>query len=104
MTDLKIRVSGDAKARGLALALKARAPGLVCPVCRHRDFGLLEQPGFGLRTWLRREGEPFAQVDEKTSQPLLTLVCTNCGHIEQFAEAVLDGADPALYGEVVERD
>jgi hypothetical protein len=32
------------------------------------------------------------------SQTLLTLVCTHCGHLEQFAEAVLEGATPNQYG------
>jgi transcription elongation factor Elf1 len=99
MNDLTIRSTTDPKARVLASKLKAKIPGFSCPTCGHRDFALLEQPELGLRTWLNREDQPFAPIGQKTTQPLVTLVCTNCGHIEQFAEAVVEGVDPSLYGE-----
>jgi transcription elongation factor Elf1 len=94
---LVIRAVED-EARVLARKIMAKAPAFSCPACGHRDFGLIEQPEAGFRTWLSREDR---RVGEKTSQPLVTLVCTNCGHIEQFAEAVVEGAEPAQYGEAV---
>jgi hypothetical protein len=57
---------------------------------------MLEVPDEGYRTFLRRED----QVNELTiSQPLVTVVCTTCGYLEQFAEAVLTGAKAIDYGE-----
>lgn len=100
MGELVIRAV-DGEARALARKIMAKAPRFSCPACGQRDFGMLEQPEVGLRTWLNREDMPFASAGEKKTQPLLTLVCTNCGHIEQFAEAVVKGAEPAQYGEAV---
>jgi hypothetical protein len=100
MDQLTIRAVED-EARELARRLVAKAPHLACPACNHRDFGVIEQPEAGLRTWLNREDQPLAAIGHKKTQPLVTLVCTNCGHIEQFAEAVINGADPAQYGDII---
>ncbi|ABD90290.1 hypothetical protein [Rhodopseudomonas palustris] len=105
MNDLSIRVRSDEKARELARALRKRVPDLQCSACAHRDFGLLEEPSAGQRTHLER-----GQVDSgllagiKLTQPLVTLVCTNCGHLVQFSEAALLGAAPDQYGLVVSDD
>ncbi|MBB5752625.1 hypothetical protein [Prosthecomicrobium pneumaticum] len=101
MGDLRIRGTDEEGARRLARLVVERAPGLACGACGGREFAILEQPDAGLRTWLRREGQPFAAIDTKISQPLVTLVCITCGHLEQFAEATLEGADASLYGEVI---
>lgn len=102
MGELKIRVRQGDEARQLARVLKERAPGLQCRVCGGREFALLEQPDSNLRTTLRR-----VRVDRPDSRPdiqqvLLTLLCTTCGHIEQFAQAVIDGVSPDAYGTPVE--
>jgi len=105
VSELSIRVRDDDKARELARALKKRAPDLQCSACGHRDFGMLEEPSSGHRTHLER-----GQIDVgllagmKLTQPLVTLVCTNCGHLVQFAEAPLFGADPSDYGVVPSDD
>lgn len=101
--DLKIRVLVGEEAKQLARRLMKRAPGLRCRVCEGRDFALLEQPDMDYRTTLVRE--PLAQsAGEVVRQKLLTLLCTNCGHLEQFAEAVVNGAEPYAYGDVVADD
>jgi hypothetical protein len=102
MGELSIRVRNDDKARDLARALRRRVPDLQCSACNHRDFGMLEEPTAGQRTHLDR-----GQIDVglltgmRLTQPLVTLVCTNCGHLVQFSEAALLGASPQQYGGVV---
>jgi hypothetical protein len=100
MSELAIRTLPDENARKLARALKKRAPDLQCRVCGHSDFALLEDPNAQMRTHLRREAvhKRYGVSFEPMSQTLLTLVCTHCGHLEQFAEAVLEGATPNQYG------
>ena len=105
MTELVIRVRDDEKARELARALKKRAPDLQCPACGHRDFGMLEEPSAGRRTHLERgELDVGLLAGLKLTQLLVTLVCTNCGHLVQFAEAPLFGAVPNQYGEISSDD
>lgn len=103
MSNLTIRALPDEKAHNLARRLKSRAPELACRVCGHRDFAMLEDPDSNFRTLLRREQVSTHPLYDKSyqkpiTQRLLTLVCTHCGHLEQFAEAVLDGATPEQYG------
>ena len=101
MSDLSIRVRNDDKARELVRVLKQRAPNLQCPVCGRRDFGMLEEPSANLRTQLERGQIEIGMLKGmKLTQPLVTLVCTNCGHLVQFAEAALSGAAPDQYGEI----
>lgn len=107
MDNLTIRALPDEKARNLARRLKSLAPDLTCRVCSHRDFALLEDPDASFRTLLKREKlstRPlYENANEKPiTQKLLTLVCTKCGHLEQFAEAVMDGATPDQYGAEVD--
>ena len=105
MNSLSIRVRDDEKARDLARALKRRAPDLQCPACGQRDFGLIEEPSSGQRTHLERGQIDFGLLKGmKLTQPLVTLICTNCGHLVQFAEAALLGATPNQYGEVATDD
>jgi hypothetical protein len=105
LDDLSIRVRSDEKARELARALRRRAPDLQCSACRHRDFGLLEEPTVGQRTHLERgQMDIRAAEGSRLTQPLVSLICTNCGHLVQFAEAALLGADPDRYGAVVSDD
>ena len=100
MDDLSIRVRSDEKARDLARALRKRVPNLQCPACGRRDFGMLEEPTAGQRTHLERGQINVGMLASlKLTQPLVTLVCTNCGHLVQFSEAALLGADPKQYGE-----
>jgi hypothetical protein len=105
MDHLTIRTLPDEKAQGLARRLKERAPRLECRVCGNRDFGLIEDPNANVRTILERRplsSYPLYRYSRNGEEPifqnLITLVCTNCGHLEQFAEAVLDGATPEQYG------
>ena len=96
---LVVRVHGDEKAKALARQIKQRAPLLTCAACGKRDFGLVEQPDSEMRTWLVRSGNPFAP--ERTSavaQPMISLICTNCGCLNEFAEAVIAGAESSAYG------
>jgi len=98
MGHLTIRARPDEKAQDLARRLKARVPGLECRVCGLRDFGLVEDPKMNLRTHLRREPNGGGLASQFFTQNLVTLICTNCGHLEQFAESVLEGATPEQYG------
>jgi hypothetical protein len=97
MDRLVIR-STDEESRKFAGLIKAKAPSHHCSACRHRDFAVLEQPSANLRHFLIRETDPTDVFSEKVTQRLVTIVCTNCGHLEQFAEAALLGADPDAYG------
>jgi hypothetical protein len=101
MTLVVRNATGDEKARELATRLSARAPDLHCSACGHQDFAILEQPKAGARTMLWRHMVGGQIEDAPISQPLVSLLCTNCGHIEQFAEAVLNGASPEQYGEPI---
>ncbi len=100
MSELAIRTLPDDNAKKLARALKKRVPNLECRVCGQNDFALLEDPNAQMRTHLHRESvhKWYAASTKPISQTLLTLVCTHCGHLEQFAEAVLEGATPDQYG------
>jgi hypothetical protein len=81
----------------LARALKHRAPALTCRVCDNRDFAMVEFPDEGYRSQLRRQNKADGRLS--IDQPLISLICTTCGHIEQFAEAILNGAHANDYGE-----
>ena len=100
MGHLTIRTRPEEGAQGLARRLIERAPALECMVCGGKDFALLEEPKGEYRTYLRRYHSPNGPSPGKATlnQKLLTLICTNCGHLEQFAEAILDGAKPEEYG------
>jgi len=104
MSQLAIRTLPDDKAKNLARALKQRVPNLQCRVCGQTDFALLEDPNGQMRTHLHRESvhKLYAASVKPISQRLVTLVCTHCGHLEQFAEAVLDGATPEQYGPAID--
>ena len=96
--ELVIRSLPQEGSQKLARAVKSRVPDLACGACRHRDFALVESPGEGVRTVLRRFDVTSDTVQYQTQQPLVTLICTNCGHLEQFAQAVFNGVEPAAYG------
>jgi hypothetical protein len=98
MTGQLVIRSTDDESRRLAGCIKVKAPDYKCPACSHRDFAVLEQPSANLRHWLVREEHAHAAIGQKVVQRLVTIVCTNCGHLEQFAEAALLGADPDAYG------
>ena len=98
MEALRIRSLPSDGSKQLARRLKQVVPELACRTCGHRDFALIESPDEGVRTTLRR-----VQVSDPSElaiqQALVTVICTRCGHLEQFAEAVLKGARPGEYGE-----
>ena len=97
MEVLTIRSLPSDGSKQLARRLKQIVPELACRTCGHRDFALLESPDEGVRTTLRRVrvNDPSQLIQ----QALVTVICTRCGHLEQFAEAVLKGARPGEYGE-----
>ena len=100
---LVIRVRAGEQAKKLARRLMHHARLIVCSGCGQRDFGLVEQPDQGYRTVLERQDVGHHRHGrEAVAQPLVTLICTHCGHVEQFAEAVLNGAAPAEYGDAVD--
>jgi hypothetical protein len=101
MDDLRIRTVAEPAAIALARELKSKAPGLKCGACAGRDFGLVDQPEVDVRTWLERSGRG-GDFFGGMKQPLLTLICTRCGHLEQLAEAVVKGASPSQYGTAVD--
>lgn len=101
MTELVLRVLSGDNTKDLARRLMSKAPGLSCRVCGGRDFGLLEDADGNSRTALARQPIGGGSPQQFAMQPLVTLVCTNCGHIEQFAEAILVGARPEDYGSEV---
>lgn len=102
MSELIVRVLSGDNTRNLARRLMEMAPDLACRVCGGRDFGLLEDADGNSRTALRRQPIDGGLPHQFALQPLVTVVCTRCGHIEQFAEAVLIGAKPEDYGSEVD--
>lgn len=104
MDRLVIRSSGEPEARKLARLVKSRAPDLKCGAGGGRDFGMVEEPDSNIRTHLRRYPAGGGLALQSTSQTLATLICTRCSHLEQFAEAVLNGARPEEYGPEVGDD
>ena len=99
MGDLTIRSLPADGSKVLAKRLKKAVPELSCRTCGHRDFALVEAPDEGLRTILGRERLQEHEPSYRIRQTLVTVICTHCGHLEQFAEAILNGANPAQYGE-----
>jgi ribosomal protein L37E len=97
--ELIIRSIAEAGSIRLAQALKAKASGLTCRVCGGRDFGLVEAPDEGWRTTLTRSHIADNNDAMRIQQTLVTVICTRCGHVLQFAEAILNGAVPSQYGE-----
>ncbi len=100
MLTIRVRETGDEQAKGLARRIREKAPALKCSACGRSDFALLEEPQANLRTRLYRhlEGGVIEDAPQHLSQKLVTLLCTSCGHLEQFGQAVLDGVDPERYG------
>jgi hypothetical protein len=101
MNELVVRVLKGEKTKELARRLIERVPNFTCRVCGHNDFALIEDADDNVRTSLDRRAPNGDFGANVASQRLLTLLCTNCGHIDQFAEAVLDGATPIQYGQIV---
>ena len=98
--ELRIRSLPLEGSKKLARKLKNRAPDLVCSACRTRDFALVEAPDDGVRTTLLREWRnEFDDLLGSARQPHVTVICTNCGNVHQFAEAVVNGSIEAdAYG------
>ena len=102
---LIIRVREDEAAARLARTIKGLAPDLSCRGCGRRDFALIEQPKSGFRSGFFRRGprEHQALSDRDIFHPVATLICTHCGHIEQFSDGVLQRiAEPEEYGDDVD--
>jgi len=61
--------------------------GFECPVCHHHQFAQLDDVQSNLRSnlMLYDGSDP---VPKKHTR-LISIACTNCGHIEQFAELPL---------------
>jgi hypothetical protein len=90
----KIRTLGENKAQQLARALLRRVPDLSCVVCSHDDFAMLEDPEAEVRSRLMRMSDHVTVHQDAT-----TLICTNCGHVMQFADVVFKlGAKPEAFG------
>ena len=67
--------------------LQSDLRGFKCPVCRHQEFAQLDDLNSHLRTNLMHyEGDDPVP---KQRTRLISMACTNCGHIEQFAEEPL---------------
>jgi len=67
--------------------LQSDLQGFQCPVCRHGEFAVLDELDSPLRTNLMHyEGD---DPIPKQRTRLISFACTNCGHIEQFAEEPL---------------
>lgn len=68
-------------------ALNENLRAFRCTVCHSDQFAIIEQPDQDLRTniHLFKGRDPVA----KKQVELLTLACTNCGHVEQFVQKVL---------------
>jgi predicted nucleic-acid-binding Zn-ribbon protein len=64
--------------------LQSDLQGFQCPVCRHQEFEILDDLGSHLRTNLVHYEE--GELIPKQRTRLISIACTNCGHIEQFAE------------------
>jgi hypothetical protein len=96
MAKLVVRTRLGPKADSLARLVIQRAPNLKCSSCGRQDFGLIEDPDNESRYRIVRH---YPGVD--VSQDVVTLLCTHCGHLEQFADAVLQGVDPNMYGDPV---
>jgi hypothetical protein len=98
MGELTIRSLPTDGSKRLAVQLKGVMPQLTCRICSSRDFALLESPDEGVRSMLVRESVSGVDPGFRIRQPLVTIVCMKCGHLEQFAEAVLNGVKPEQYG------
>jgi predicted nucleic-acid-binding Zn-ribbon protein len=61
--------------------------GFRCPVCRHHEFTQLDDIESDLRTnlMLYVGSDPIPKKHAR----LISIACSNCGHIEQFAELPL---------------
>ena len=76
--------------------LQSDLQGFQCPVCRHCEFAVLDELGSHLRTNLMHyEGD---ELVAKQRTRLISFACTNCGHIEQFAEEPLRRRATAALG------
>jgi transcription elongation factor Elf1 len=67
--------------------LQSDLQGFRCPVCRHQEFAVMDDLGSRLRTNLVHYEEGDLVPKQRTR--LISIACTNCGHIEQFAEEPL---------------
>jgi hypothetical protein len=71
----------------IAELLKQQLQGFRCLVCHRDEFAALDllEQGLQSNVMLYSGGDPVA----KKHAPLLTIACTHCGRIEQFAEMPL---------------
>jgi hypothetical protein len=67
--------------------LQSDLQGFHCPVCRHSEFAIFDELGASLRTNLMHYESDDPVPKQRTR--LISIACTNCGHIEQFAEEPL---------------
>ena len=70
--------------------LRRRIDNFRCVVCANNKFMIFEAPDQHLRTniHLFKGADPVA----KKHVELLTIVCSDCGHVEQFVQKVLADA------------
>ncbi len=67
--------------------LQSDLQGFQCPVCRNHEFAIWDDLGSSLRTNLMQYEGDDPRPKQRTL--LIAMACTNCGHLEQFAEAPL---------------
>jgi transcription elongation factor Elf1 len=73
--------------------INSRFPDLTCPRCASKKFALMDDPSKGVRTGVRISGPSNIMPRGSVEIDTATVVCTNCGRIEQFALSYLSGQD-----------
>lgn len=78
----------DANKNKVATALQAKIQNMVCPMCHHTKFTLVD----GCFANVIQENLPTLSLDGKFI-PTVSIICGNCGFISQHAAGVLNVMD-----------
>ncbi|MGR3715738.1 MAG: hypothetical protein ACU0B1_03190 [Thermohalobaculum sp.] len=83
------QVEIDKEFEQLAKLLDSIEPPLGCLRCGHKPLQLLDDPANGLRSVVPMRSERSISGGLTKGVNVLTVICPNCGHVEQFAEEML---------------
>jgi hypothetical protein len=89
--DVLAELSASEDAEEVAELLNGVFDDLVCLRCQRNQFAVIDDLSGGPRTQINvtlPQGRSVADLAYRPL-PLITLVCRNCGHVEQFSEDII---------------
>ena len=83
------QVETDEEFEQLAKLLDSVGAPFECLRCKHQPLQLLDDPANGLRSVVPMRSAQSLTGGLTRGVNVLTVICPNCGHVEQFSEEML---------------